>query len=270
MSSVRLLQGDCLTILPTLADVQIDAIITDPPYLTDDAKVPVRGNGVGKHGRTKASESVGNPWGYNLDWIEACARFQPKHWIVYANFKMLGGLCTALERHANIANVFVWRKNNAPRMTRPVPRFDCEFIVWARTKGSTCGRMGEFDSSLLDVPMLQAGCFATERMIERTSGKSLHPCQKPLAVVRPFIDRLPIQSVLDPYMGTGTTGSACIQTGRNFIGIELDEAYFCIASKRIADAQLQPRLFEAETPRRGARPAALDLFADTPPEGNPK
>jgi len=49
-------------------------------------------------------------------------------------------------------------------------------------------------------------------------------------------------TVLDPFMGSGTTGVACVKTGRNFIGIEIDEGYFKIAEKRIAEAQMQPRL----------------------------
>jgi len=49
-------------------------------------------------------------------------------------------------------------------------------------------------------------------------------------------------TILDPFMGSGTTGVACVQTGRNFIGIEIDPTYFAIAEKRIAEAQMQPRL----------------------------
>mgnify|MGYP002661910264 CR=1 FL=1 len=49
-------------------------------------------------------------------------------------------------------------------------------------------------------------------------------------------------TIFDPFMGSGTTGVACVQTGRNFIGIEIDPTYFAIAEKRIAEAQMQPRL----------------------------
>ena len=52
-------------------------------------------------------------------------------------------------------------------------------------------------------------------------------------------------TVLDPFMGSGTTGVACVQTGRNFIGIEIDPTYYAIAEKRIAEAQMQPSLLEA-------------------------
>jgi len=54
----------------------------------------------------------------------------------------------------------------------------------------------------------------------------------------------PGSTVLDPFMGSGTTGVACVQTGRNFIGIEIDETYYRIAQQRIAEAQMQPSLWE--------------------------
>jgi len=237
---VRLYLGDCLDVLRTLPDRSVDAVVTDPPYLTGDARVPIRGHGVVD--RQKDSVSVGLPWGYSLDWLHAVARLRPHHWVVFCNYRMLGGICSMLEQYAEVSTVFTWRKSNAPRMTRPVPRLDTEFIVWARAKGATCGRMGEFESAVLDVPMPQAGCFASERILAAGSGKAAHPCQKPIAVVRPFIDRLPVATVLDPFMGSGTTGIACIQTGRRFIGIEIEPAYYAIAEKRIAEAQMQQML----------------------------
>jgi site-specific DNA-methyltransferase (adenine-specific) len=56
-------------------------------------------------------------------------------------------------------------------------------------------------------------------------------------------------TIFDPFMGSGTTGVACVQTGRNFIGCEIDAGYFKIAEKRIAEAQLQPMLFQPEQPK---------------------
>jgi DNA modification methylase len=66
-----------------------------------------------------------------------------------------------------------------------------------------------------------------------------HPTQKPVAVMRWMLDLLEVPegaTVLDPYMGSGSTGVACMQTGRNFIGIEIDEGYCEIARRRIAEA----------------------------------
>ena len=71
-----------------------------------------------------------------------------------------------------------------------------------------------------------------------------HPTQKPVTLMIWSINNCtaPGATVLDPFMGSGTTGVACVQTGRNFIGIEIDEDYYKIAEKRIAEAQMQPRL----------------------------
>ncbi len=74
-----------------------------------------------------------------------------------------------------------------------------------------------------------------------------HPSPKPIDYMTKLIARLTDEgaTVLDPFMGSGTTGVACVKTGRNFIGIEIDEGYYKIAEKRIAEAQLQLPLLEA-------------------------
>ena len=71
-----------------------------------------------------------------------------------------------------------------------------------------------------------------------------HPTTKPLWLMQRLVTVCtnPDMTVLDCFMGSGTTGVACVQTGRNFIGIEIDPTYFAIAEKRIAEAQMQPRL----------------------------
>jgi len=71
-----------------------------------------------------------------------------------------------------------------------------------------------------------------------------HPTQKPLQLLKILIENMtnPGDTILDPFMGSGTTGVACVQTGRNFIGIEIDPNYYAIAEKRIKEAQLQIRM----------------------------
>lgn len=71
-----------------------------------------------------------------------------------------------------------------------------------------------------------------------------HPNEKPVGLMEKLITvcSSPGDTVLDPFMGSGTTGVACVKLGRNFIGIEIDPTYFAIAQKRIAAAQLQMTL----------------------------
>lgn len=225
-AGITIYHGDCRDVLPSLTSVQ--AVITDPPYLTSDTQVPVRGRGVSAP--KQKTESVGMPWGYSLGWM---GLVQPQHWIVFCNYRMLGGLCSVLEVNHRLGCVFVWRKSNAPRMTRPIPRLDCEFVAWARSETASCERMGEFDSMVLDVPMPQAGCFATERFLDARTDKAAHPTQKPLAVVSPFVARVGDGLIVDPFAGTGTTLQAAKGLQRKAIGIEIEERYCEIAAKRL-------------------------------------
>lgn len=87
-----------------------------------------------------------------------------------------------------------------------------------------------------------------------------HPSPKPVEYMQKLIERVtqPEDTVLDPFMGSGTTGVACVQLGRNFIGCEIDPGYFAIAEKRIAQAQLQPALFQLDAPKHEQAEMELD------------
>jgi DNA modification methylase len=79
---------------------------------------------------------------------------------------------------------------------------------------------------------------------------SAHPFQKPLAVMEWCLGFLPdAETILDPFMGSGTTGVACVNLGRKFIGIEIEPKYFDIACRRIEEAYRQPRLFVEPPPQ---------------------
>lgn len=92
----------------------------------------------------------------------------------------------------------------------------------------------------------------SERGIER-----VHATQKPIEVMRWCLGFLPdAKTILDPFMGSGTTGVACVKTGRKFIGIELDPDYFDIACRRVREAYAQPDIF-IEQPK----PAVQDALA---------
>ena len=128
------------------------------------------------------------------------------------------------------------------------------FVVW--DKKCRDGWDNDYsDAELIytsfDVPcrilrhLWQGGMRGSENGIERK-----HPTQKPVFVMGWLIDRFtdPTHTVLDPFMGSGTTGVACVNLGRKFIGIEIDPDYFEIACRRIEEAYQQPRLFEDVQP----------------------
>jgi DNA modification methylase len=90
-----------------------------------------------------------------------------------------------------------------------------------------------------------------------------HPCPKPVSLISWLVEILSDvgATILDPFMGSGTTGVACVQTGRNFIGMEIDPTYFAIAERRIREAQMQPRL-PMETEQKAEQPSLLDYAND--------
>lgn len=89
----------------------------------------------------------------------------------------------------------------------------------------------------------------TLRPMNMDGGKQ-HPTQKPIEIMKWSIEYLPhCETILDPFMGSGTTGVACAKLGRKFIGIELDDGYFDIACKRIEEAYKQPDLFIEPPPK---------------------
>jgi site-specific DNA-methyltransferase (adenine-specific) len=102
--------------------------------------------------------------------------------------------------------------------------------------------------SAADVELAWTSEDMNARLIDQTiaatnAERAGHPTQKPLAVMRWSLGFLPeAQTILDPFMGSGTTGVACVQLGRKFIGIELDPGYFDIACRRISDELKRPRL----------------------------
>jgi site-specific DNA-methyltransferase (adenine-specific)/modification methylase len=109
--------------------------------------------------------------------------------------------------------------------------------------------MGHFELAWtnLEQTTRQISCSIGATNAERVG----HPTQKPLAVMRWTLSHLPeARTILDPFMGSGTTGVACVKLGRKFIGIEIEPKYFDIACKRIRDAYAQPDMFiELENPK---------------------
>jgi len=144
----------------------------------------------------------------------------------------------------------------------PLKEFDCRQLVFWSAKVEF-----PLDYSAIHIWDKAIGVSQYERIFERNGHKNFqvfremsifssvrakiagdtfynHPSQKPIKLIRKLIEKYTHEgdTILDPFMGSGTTGVACVQTGRNFIGIEIDPTYFAIAEKRIAEAQKQPRL----------------------------
>jgi DNA modification methylase len=200
MSDVRLILGDCLELLPTLADKSVDAVITDPPY------------------------------GLNIDYGDY--QDTPENLE-----RLIAGIVPQIKRVSSVAAVFCGVNN-----VQSYPKAEwvgCWFY-------GTTGNFGKFGYNAWQ-PILLYGAnnnrygmdtIKYSKMEKKADG---HPCPKPLGLMELVVSRFTKQgdTVLDPFMGSGTTGVACVKLGRNFIGIEKEPKYYDIAARRIAEAQQQ-------------------------------
>ena len=247
--NIKLYQGDCLEVMDKLIaeGVKVDTIITDPPYGTTackwDSIIP-----------------------FDEMWERLNKLIKPKGAIVLFGSEPFS---SAL-RMSNIKNYkydWIWEKNkptnfgNANKMPlksyetisvfyNSLPTYNPQGLVNIPEKtvkrnkneepeayGKT-GLVGEFKRSKTNFPR-QNLKFGME-------GKNVHPTQKPVALMEYLIKTYTNENelVLDFTMGSGTTGVACKNLNRSFIGIEMDEKYFTIAKKRIEDTESSGGLFD--------------------------
>ena len=205
IGNATLYLGDCRDILPTLP--KVDAVITDPPYGIDkDGQKRTTGG----HGGRKAYEFLG--WD--------AERPEPEVF--------------DLILQAADASV-IWGGNYFADLLPPTMRW----LVW--DKGQ---RINQSDGELAWTSMQAALRICTMNRVELLKDGAQHPTQKPVALMAWCIKQAgDPETILDPFMGSGTTGVACMTLGRKFIGIEREPKYFEIACRRIEDAQRQERLF---------------------------
>ena len=214
--TVTLYHGDCLEVLKTLDAGSVDVVVTDPPYGMD-----YHSSANGRFGdcaidgdKTTALRDAVIQWAISLD--IPC--------LVFGSWKAT--------KPAQTRALLVWEKGDHVGMgDLSIPWKPNTEEVYVIGSGFT----GHRGSSVLRVNALSPNFFHTHEPRQ-------HPTQKPIELLRQLIEKCPQGAVLDPFMGSGTTGVACVQTGRNFIGIEIDRTYFEIAERRIAEAQAQMRM----------------------------
>jgi DNA modification methylase len=216
----------------------VDAVVTDPPYLglAGTYKRNYQG-GVGR--KTTVTQAVGDEWSATLEWLPAFSALATKGLVVFCTYHSVGAIWAAMSARPAIGLV-TWYKRNAAPTGKNVPNYKTEFAWCFR---GVPGIQWDQLESLLDIPNINPGCMATERVVDAAT-KAVHPTQKPLAVMERLL--LPgMDTVLDPFMGLGTTGVAAVKMGRKFVGVEIDPRYFEIACQRIEDVQRQQPLFDS-------------------------
>jgi site-specific DNA-methyltransferase (adenine-specific) len=114
------------------------------------------------------------------------------------------------------------------------------WLIWRKPQAET-------GFSMSDAELCWTNCDFSPRMrtFDRRDGNE-HPTQKPVSVMAWTLEYVPGKTILDPFMGSGTTGVACVQLGRKFTGIERERKYFDIACERISRAQAQGQMFPPE------------------------
>ncbi len=216
--SYELFCGDCLKVLPTLDTGSVDAVITDPPYGIDL--------------RYASYSDTETAW-----------------------YSLINSVMPELRRVARVVvmpscaikRLPWWYANHAPDWV----------IAWYKGSPGHASMIGfnDWEPHLIwGKPQYPMHDFFQTRCGFDDNG---HPCPKPIEWARWLVTRIvPCGgTVLDPFMGSGTTGVACLMEGRNFVGVELDPDYFAIAQRRIANAQ--PPLFVADAPFAEAAQAGL-------------
>lgn len=205
--------GDCTLYLGDCREIlpllpKVDAVVTDPPYGV------LSQTGSAATRRSRGNRDAGimawdvAPEATVLDDLRACSQWQ-----------MFWGGC-----HLNLPPTFgylVWDKE--------IDGLNFGEVEYCWTNSKFAPRIFRYRAVGID-------------------GGKQHETQKPIQLMKWCLGFLPkAQTILDPFMGSGTTGVACVKLGRRFIGIEIDEGYFEIACKRIRAAYAQPDLFiEAE------------------------
>jgi site-specific DNA-methyltransferase (adenine-specific)/modification methylase len=219
IGTATLYLGDCLEVRPTLGHVE--AVVSDPPYgMAFDF--------------TKASRNVRprtllhcGPCRTMTTWDSSCTgdteRFDPSPWLAYPQI-ILWGANHYASRLPDSGAWLIWDK----RVGRISDSFsDCE-LAW-----SNLGNAARVHRQLWR-GMVRAG------EDNPVHGPKKHPAQKPIELMLWCVGKT-TGTVLDPYMGSGTTGVACVRLGRPFIGVEIEEKYWQIACRRIDEASTKEK-----------------------------
>ena len=199
--------GDCLEIMKTMPSKSVDLILTDPPY-GKKADKGTNGFGSAKNRR------------YNGGWD----RKRPSKEVFYEMFRVG-------------KNVIIFGANYFADILPP----SNHWIFWDK-KGDIAFQNPFADGELIYTTFkkpIKRIVFKQQGFITDSKDKRCHPTQKPSELVEILINEYSKEgdTILDCFMGSGTTGVSCLRTGRNFIGIELDEGYFQIAKERIENCK---------------------------------
>lgn len=215
MSEVTLWQGDCLELMKNIPDGSVDFTLTDIPY----GNVNRTDNGLRNLNKGKADVVTFK----TRDFLEDVYRVTKNSICVFCGKEQFSEIYGYFSNKKGTVRPIVWEKNNpSPMNGQYIYLSGVELAVWFKKSGAK---------------VFNAHCKNT--VFRHPNGKSkVHPTEKNHQLLKELIldNTNENDVVFDPCMGSGSTGVACVNTNRNFIGIELDENYFKIAQERINNA----------------------------------
>ena len=236
----KLFNGDCLEVMDKLIEegVKVDAIICDPPYELEN-----HGKGKNKflenHGKGKNEfknrklvnenhiEFISNGFDYNIVFDKMLKLQNKANILIFCSNKQVSKIMSYFENKKLSTTLLVWNKTNPIPLCNGKHISDIEFIVYVRGKGAIFNNCVDMSKK-----------YKVKRFPTTNTKNRLHPTQKPIDLLTELVELHSVEHsiVFDCFMGSGTTGVACMNTNRKFIGIELDKNYFDIAKKRIEEA----------------------------------
>jgi site-specific DNA-methyltransferase (adenine-specific) len=223
MNNFNLMYGDCLQLMKQIPDGSVDLVLTDPPYnISKENNFDTMGRSGIDFGEWDKSADI-------FSYIAECYRILNKNgsFIVFNDWKNLGDIVKFSEKLG-----FITKDMLRLEKTNPMPRnrdrryiTDFECAIWFTMPNSKW-----IFNRLDDKYQRPKFCHSID--------KGFHPTQKSLKLMEDIIKihSNSQQVICDPFMGSGTTGVACKNLNRKFIGIEKDDKYFEIAKKRIEEA----------------------------------
>lgn len=236
-----IIHGDSLEILPNIGSNFVDMIFADPPYFLSNGGMTCKsGKAVSVNkGNWDKSNGIEADHKFNLNWLSECQRVLKKDgtiWVSGTQHVIFSVGFAMQQLGLKILNVITWEKPNPP------PNLSCryfthstEIILWA-AKNEKSKHTFNYDLMREEnngKQMKSVWQFLSPKNEEKFFGK--HPTQKPVELLNRIIISSTNENelILDPFMGTGTTGVACVKNNRKFIGIEKEKEYVELATKRI-------------------------------------
>lgn len=208
--------GDCMDVMPTLG--KVDAVVTDPPYGIGADKSMHKNSGT-QHGKAAAPKRTYADTNWDSEPI---------------GMEVISAILAAG------TSVIIFGGNYFE-----LPPSRC-WLVWDKKNGTNEFADCELAWTNLDKPVRKIEHMWNGMLRKGGEERNAHPTQKPLGVMSWCLTHVPTaRTILDPFMGSGTTGVACVKAGRTFIGIEREPSYFDIACRRIQKAVDQPDMFVA-------------------------